>query len=69
MFNCWYFSVLNFSFFGVADIYPQTIGSRFLLSLESLASFLTLILILSDFGALRESVRKASAEPYTHEPR
>jgi len=64
LFNCWYFSVLNFSFFGVADIIPSTIGSRFLLALEALASFLTLVFILSDFGALRESVRRANMKQY-----
>jgi hypothetical protein len=64
LFTCWYFSVLNFSFFGVADIIPVTIGSRFLLAVESLTSFLTLVFILSDFGALRDSVRRAGAAQY-----
>jgi len=56
MFECFYFSVLNFSFFGYGDILPSTIPAKIVLMLEASMSFLTVILVLSDFISLKESI-------------
>jgi hypothetical protein len=59
-FNCWYFSALNFSFFGVADIVPITTSAKALLTVEALTSFFTMGFILADFVALREALRRTA---------
>ncbi len=56
-FNCVYFSVLNFSFFGYGDITPQTIPAKLVNLTEITLAFLTVIFILSDFISLKESLR------------
>ena len=56
IFECFYFSVLNFSFFGYGDILPATIPAKIVLMLEASMSFLTVILVLSDFISLKESI-------------
>lgn len=56
IFECFYFSVLNFSFFGYGDILPATIPAKIVLMLEATMSFLTVILVLSDFISLKESI-------------
>lgn len=55
-FDCVYFSTLNFSYFGFGEIMPQTIFSKILVLTELIVSFLTIILILSDFISLKESL-------------
>lgn len=56
IFECFYFSILNFSFFGYGDILPATIPAKIELMLETIISFLTVILVLSDFISLKESL-------------
>ena len=56
IFECFYFSVLNFSFFGYGDILPATIPAKIVLMLEAAISFLTIILVLSDFISLKDSI-------------
>ena len=56
MFECFYFSILNFSFFGYGDILPATIPAKIELIMETVISFLTVILVLSDFISLKESL-------------
>ncbi|HQQ93926.1 MAG TPA: ion channel [Bacteroidia bacterium] len=55
-FDCFYFSVLNFSFFGYGDIIPVTIPAKLILMVEALLSFMAIILVLSDFISLKESL-------------
>ncbi len=57
-FEFWYFSVLNFSFFGYGMIMPTTIPSKIVVMLEVLISFLSIVFILSDFVSLKESLSK-----------
>jgi hypothetical protein len=56
IFNCLYFSTLNFSFFGYGDILPVTIPAKVIMMMETLISFMTVILVLSDFISLKESI-------------
>lgn len=56
LFETWYFSVLNYSFFGYGEIMPRTIPAKMVLILETIISFLTIILVLSDFISLKESL-------------
>lgn len=56
-FDCAYFSVLNFSYFGYGDITPQTIPAKLVTLTEVTLGFLTLIFILSDFISLKDSLR------------
>lgn len=56
LFETWYFSVLNFSFFGYGEIMPRTIPAKLILIMETIISFLTIILVLSDFISLKESL-------------
>ncbi len=56
-FDCVYFSVLNFSFFGYGDILPQTIPAKLVTLTEITLAFLTVIFILSDFISLKDSLR------------
>ncbi len=56
IFECFYFSVLNFSFFGYGDILPRTVPAKIILMEEALLSFLTMILVLSDFISLKDSI-------------
>jgi len=56
-FDCVYFSILNFSYFGYGDITPQTIPAKLVTLTEVTLGFLTLIFILSDFISLKDSLR------------
>ncbi|MDX1945378.1 MAG: potassium channel family protein [Pirellulaceae bacterium] len=58
LFECFYFSVLNFTFFGYGDITPQTIPAKLVTLTEILLAFVTVIFLLSDFIALKESLRQ-----------
>jgi len=58
IFEFWYFSVLNFSFFGYGYVMPVTIASKFVVVLEVLLSFSTIFFILSDFISLKESLQE-----------
>lgn len=57
MFECFYFSVLNFSFFGYGDITPAHVPGKVVMLLEVVTAFSTVIFLLSDFVSMKESVR------------
>ena len=57
MFECLYFSFLNFTFFGYGDITPQTIPAKLVTMMELLLAFFTVIFLLSDFISLKDSLR------------
>lgn len=61
MFECFYFSVLNFSFFGYGDITPHHIASKFVMLLEVITAFSTVIFLLSDFVSMKEAMRRKGA--------
>ncbi len=56
-FDCFFYSVLNFSFFGFGDIMPQTIPAKVVTLLEVVLAFFTVIFLLSDFISLKDSLR------------
>ena len=56
-FDCFFYSVLNFSFFGFGDIMPQTIPAKIVTLLEVILAFFTVIFLLSDFISLKDSLR------------
>jgi hypothetical protein len=57
LFDLFYLSVLNFTFFGFGDIVPQTIPARIVNLTEVVIAFATVIFLLSDFISLKESLR------------
>jgi len=57
MFDCFYFSVLNFSFFGYGDIIPAHIPAKLVMLMEVITAFSTVIFLLSDFVSMKESMR------------
>ncbi len=59
VFEFFYFSVLNFTFFGYGDITPQTIPAKLLTMTEVILAFVTVIFLLSDFISLKESISPA----------
>ena len=56
-FDCCFYSVLNFSFFGFGDILPQTPPAKVVTLLEVILAFFTVIFLLSDFISLKASLR------------
>ncbi len=58
LFDCFYFSVLNFSFFGYGDITPMTVPAKIVMLLEVITAFTTVIFLISDFVSMKESMRK-----------
>lgn len=58
MFECLYFSVLNFSFFGYGDITPAHVPGKIVMLLEVVTAFSTVIFLLSDFVSMKESMRR-----------
>ena len=58
LFDCFYFSVLNFSFFGYGDILPRTIPAKTVMLLEVVTAFTTVIFLISDFVSMKESMKK-----------
>lgn len=58
LFECFYFSVLNFSFFGYGDITPAHIPAKLVMLMEVITAFSTVIFLLSDFVSMKESMRK-----------
>jgi hypothetical protein len=58
MFECFYFSVLNFSFFGYGDITPAHIPAKLVLLMEIITAFSTVIFLLSDFVSMKDSMRQ-----------
>jgi hypothetical protein len=57
-FDCCFYSVLNFSFFGFGDIMPQTIPAKLVTLMEVVLAFFTVIFLLSDFISLKDSLRR-----------
>ena len=57
LFEFFFFSVLNFSFFGFGDVTPQTIPANLVTMMEVLLAFFTVIFLLSDFVSLKDSLR------------
>ncbi len=62
LFEFFYYSILNFTFFGYGDVTPQTIPAKLLTSTEIILAFVTVIFILSDFISLKESLRAPPPE-------
>jgi hypothetical protein len=58
LFECFFFSVLNFSFFGFGDVTPQTIQAKIVTMMEVILAFFTVIFLLSDFISLKDSLRE-----------
>lgn len=58
LFECFYFSVLNFSFFGYGDITPAHVPGKVVMLLEVTTAFSTVIFLLSDFVSMKESMRR-----------
>ena len=57
IFEFFFFSVLNFSFFGFGDVTPQTVPAKVVTMMEVLLAFFTVIFLLSDFVSLKDSLR------------
>ncbi|MEK6258192.1 MAG: ion channel [Planctomycetota bacterium] len=57
MFECLYYSFLNFTYFGFGDSTPQTIPAKLVTMMELLLAFFTVIFLLSDFISLKDSLR------------
>jgi hypothetical protein len=58
VFEFFYYSALNFMFFGYGDVTPQTIPAKVMTLTEISLAFITVIFLLSDFISLKESIRK-----------
>jgi hypothetical protein len=57
VFEFFYYSALNFMFFGYGDITPQSIPAKLLTLSEITLAFVTVIFLLSDFISLKDSLR------------
>jgi Ion channel len=57
LFDFFYYSCLNFSFFGFGDITPHHISAKVITLTEVLLAFATVIFVLSDFVTLKDSLR------------
>lgn len=57
LFEFFFFSVLNFSFFGFGDVTPLTVPAKLVTMMEVLLAFFTVIFLLSDFVSLKDSLR------------
>lgn len=58
LFDFFYLSTLNFSFFGYSDILPQTVPAKIINLTEIVLAFITVIFLLSDYVSLKESLRQ-----------
>jgi hypothetical protein len=67
LFECFFFSMLNFSFFGFGDITPATVPLKLVTLLEVVLALLTVIFILGDFISIKDSVRRAAKGGKTSE--
>jgi Ion channel len=56
LFECFYLSALNFSYFGYGDVTPANIPAKLVSLTGILLGFMTVIFILSDFVTLKESI-------------
>ena len=57
VFEFFFYSVLNFSFFGFGDVTPLTVSAKLVTMMEVLLAFFTVIFLLSDFVSLKDSLR------------
>jgi hypothetical protein len=57
LFECFYFSVLNFSFFGYGDITPSHVPAKIVMLMEVVTAFATVIFLISDFVSMKDSMR------------
>lgn len=57
LFDFFYLSTLNFSFFGYSEILPQTVPAKLVNLTEIVLAFITVIFLLSDFVSLKDSLR------------
>ena len=62
LFECFYFSVLNFSYFGYGDITPGNVFAKIVVLTEIVTAFSTVIFLLSDFISMKESIRKSNSK-------
>lgn len=62
LFECIYFSALNFSYFGYGDVTPANVPAKLVSLTEILLGFMTVIFILSDFITLKESMKNGNSE-------
>jgi hypothetical protein len=62
VFEFFYFSALNFMFFGFGDITPQTVLPKAVTLTEITLAFVTVIFLLSDFISLKESLRRVPGD-------
>jgi hypothetical protein len=61
LFDFFYLSTLNFSFFGYSDVLPQTVPSRIVNLTEIVLAFFTVIFMLSDFISLKDALRASDS--------
>lgn len=59
-FECFYFSILNFSFFGYGDILPASVAAKIVMLLEVVTAFATVIFLISDFVSMKDSMKRKS---------
>ena len=57
LFDCLFYSVLNFTFFGFGDITPLSVPAKLVTLMEVTLAFFTVIFLLSDFISLKDSLR------------
>ena len=57
LFEFFFYSVLNFSFFGFGEVTPTTVPMKIITLMEVVMALLTVIFILGDFISIRESVK------------
>jgi hypothetical protein len=62
LFECFYLSALNFSYFGYGDVTPANIPAKLVTLTGILLGFMTVIFILSDFVTLKESIAATDVE-------
>jgi hypothetical protein len=63
LFEFFYYSVLNFTFFGYGDVTPQSIPAKLVTMTQILLAFVTVIFLLSDFISLKESIGNRPRDP------
>jgi hypothetical protein len=65
LFDCFFYSLLNFTFFGFGDITPQSVPAKLVTLMEVTLAFFTVIFLLSDFISLKDSLRGSAPNPHT----
>ena len=69
LFDCLFYSTLNFTFFGFGDVTPESIPAKLVTLMEVTLAFFTVIFLLSDFISLKDSLRRVhSAAPPSDSP-